>query len=240
MESWYDGNIFCDIQIKILVVQQVMYCAAVAMVLRGLAQVMNTNSSSWSITGAKKRRNIIIDLVCCVGLPMLQMLAQWFTQPFRYYILGIAGCVPPTDGSWLYILLTLAPSVAWAVVDVYYSGMSIPISESRPHLADTDVLVQSCYSPAWSAIAALSTRLWLPIISPNLGFYAFIFFPRSAFSASSPLRSTFSGSPCVQESRASPGMPSITPLNTLGTPSSWFHLKAGHTPTVGSGSRVVS
>lgn len=120
--NWYTGVGFCDVQIKIMGVQQVIFHASIAMILRGLAQVMNTNSSSWSMTAAKKRRNVIIDLVCCLGLPMLQMLFQWITQPFRYYILGIAGCTVPVDGSWLYILLTLGPSLAWGVVDIYYSG----------------------------------------------------------------------------------------------------------------------
>lgn len=120
--SWYTGAGFCDVQIKLIVVLQIMYTAAIAMILRNLAQVMNTNSSGWSATTAKKRRNIIIDLVCCLVLPMFQMLAQWITQPFRYYILGIAGCTPATDGSWLYILLSLIPPLLWTVVDVYYAG----------------------------------------------------------------------------------------------------------------------
>ncbi|CZT21880.1 uncharacterized protein RCC_07746 [Ramularia collo-cygni] len=119
--SWYTGAIYCDIQIKLMVVLSIMYTSSVAMILRGLAQIMNTNSSSWSISAAKKRRDIIIDLVCCVVLPMFQMLAQWITQPWRYYILGIAGCTPATDGSWLYILLSLLPPLFWTAVDVYYS-----------------------------------------------------------------------------------------------------------------------
>lgn len=127
IDNWYTGVGFCDVQIKIMGVQQVIFHSSVAMILRGLAQVMNTNSSSWTMTAAKRRRNVVIDLVCCVGLPMLQMLFQWITQPFRYYILGIAGCTVPVDGSWLYLLLTLGPSLAWGAVDVYYSSRHSPI-----------------------------------------------------------------------------------------------------------------
>lgn len=125
--NWYTGVGFCDIQIKIMGVQQVVFYSCIAMILRGLAQVMNTNSSSWSMTAAKKRRNTIIDLVCCIGLPMFQMLFQWITQPFRYYILGIAGCTPAVDGSWLYIVLTLGPSLGWGAVDIYYSSKLTPL-----------------------------------------------------------------------------------------------------------------
>lgn len=144
ISTWYTGAGFCDVEIKLIVVIQVMFPAAVAVILRGLAQVMNTNSSSWSVTAAKKRRNMLIDLVCCVGLPMFQMLAQWITQPFRYYILGIAGCTPPADGSWLYLVLTLLPPVFWTVIDVYYSGMSrfiIPSSSFEHTNVQTVLLI---------------------------------------------------------------------------------------------------
>lgn len=124
IDSWYTGIGYCDIQIKVFVVQLVMFLAACAMVLRGLANVMDTNSTNWSASAAKKRRNTIIDLVCCVLVPMLQMPLQWITQPLRYYIFGIAGCIAPTDGSWLYILLTLGPSFIWSAICVYYSGTS--------------------------------------------------------------------------------------------------------------------
>jgi pheromone a factor receptor len=134
ISTWYSGYILCDIEIKLMGMLSVMTVSALAVILRGLAKVMDTNNSSWSITARQKKRQVALELLACVGLPCLQMLFQWINQPFRYYIYGIAGCVVPVDGTWLYILLTLCPPMLWILVDVYYSGKSksLPFPPSLP------------------------------------------------------------------------------------------------------------
>lgn len=178
--AWYTGAVFCDIQIKLVVILQVVFPATIAMILRGLAQVMNTNSASWSVTAAKKRRSMAIDLVCCVGLPLFQMLASWITQPFRYYILGIAGCTVPTDGSWLYVLLSLGPPMLWDAVAAYYSGnLPAPVILIKVLL----IYLQLSWSPASTATASLSTQSCSKTTPPSLAFYAFTSSQQSAFLA---------------------------------------------------------
>lgn len=122
LDSWYNGVGLCDVEIRIQIMLQSLYPAAVSCILRALARAMDTNRASWAQTRSQRRRTYAIDFVCCLGIPSIQMITLYIVQPFRYWIYGISGCVVPGDLSWLRIVLMLLPPLLWTLYCVYLSG----------------------------------------------------------------------------------------------------------------------
>lgn len=120
--TWYQGQGLCDVESKLQLFLQSAFPAAVSCILRALALVMNTERASWGSTAAQKRRGTIIDLICCLGLPSIQIVTHYIVQPFRYYVLGIAGCLASIHQDWLAVVLILLPPMLWTLYDVYLSG----------------------------------------------------------------------------------------------------------------------
>jgi pheromone a factor receptor len=122
ISSWFSGVGLCDVEVKIQVASQVALPACIACMLRALAAVLDTDRATLVPTKAQRQRNNAIDLVCCMGLPLLQMPLHYIVQSARYYIFGVVGCVPAVSLSWLSILLLVVPPVIWTLVDGYYAG----------------------------------------------------------------------------------------------------------------------
>lgn len=122
IEHWFDGNVLCDIEVKITIAVTVGVPSSVACVLRALAKVMDTERVSLGLTKGQRRRGYAIDLLWCAGFPALQMFFHYIVQTRRYYIVGIAGCTPANSRSWVTDLLIVAPQVVWTVVGCYYAG----------------------------------------------------------------------------------------------------------------------
>ncbi|KAF2208467.1 hypothetical protein CERZMDRAFT_19034, partial [Cercospora zeae-maydis SCOH1-5] len=121
ISSWYTGEGLCDVEVKLQVVLQNALPAAISCILRALAKVMDTERSSWGITKSQRRRGYAIDLICCIGIPLLQIPFHWIVQPFRYYVFGITGCYASLSISWPMVVLILMPPLLWTLLDVYYS-----------------------------------------------------------------------------------------------------------------------
>lgn len=119
---WFEGQVLCDIEVKITIAVTVGVPSSVACVLRALAKVMDTERVSLGLTKGQRWRGYAIDLLWCAGFPALQMLFHYIVQTRRYYIVGIAGCTPANSRSWVTDLLIVAPQVVWTVVGCYYAG----------------------------------------------------------------------------------------------------------------------
>lgn len=124
IETWFNGVGLCDIEVKIQYGAQVAQPAAFACILRALAAVLDTRRTTFSQTKAQRRRTIVIDLTCCVGLPMVHMFFHYVFQTRRYYIYGISGCVPAVSPSWLSVLLLNIPPALWTIYDSYLASRS--------------------------------------------------------------------------------------------------------------------
>lgn len=125
--SWFDGNVLCDIEVKIQIASYVGFPASAASVFRALARVMDTERASLGLTKEQRRRGYAVDILWCAGFPALQMLFHYFVQAKRYFIFGISGCAPTAETSWLMDLLLTTPPVIWTIVCTYYAGKLHPI-----------------------------------------------------------------------------------------------------------------
>ena len=121
-DNWYNGMGFCDIGVKVDLMLNVLFPAAITCVLRHLANVMDTSRAAVMQTTAQKRRGYVIDSICCFLIPTLQIPLHYIVQERRIKIVSIGGCVPTSDGSWLGFVLIVLPPLLWVVAAACYSS----------------------------------------------------------------------------------------------------------------------
>lgn len=117
----WDGAIYCDIQVKILIAASAGKMGSVAAISRNLAKIMSDEGQVMVRTKSMKRRMLIQDLLLCFGVPVWMMSVHYIVQPNRYYLFGITGCTPSVDNSWpTVVLLFIWPPIV-AIISGYYA-----------------------------------------------------------------------------------------------------------------------
>lgn len=122
MRDMYDGQGLCDVEIKLIIGRTVGLNAAIVCLLRALAAVLNTEKTLLGPTKAQKRRNLLIELGWCAGLPLLAMIFQYIVQLNRFALVGVTGCRPFYSGDWTGFLLTWMLPLLTNTVAVYYAS----------------------------------------------------------------------------------------------------------------------
>ncbi|KAI9700248.1 MAG: a-factor receptor [Candelina mexicana] len=122
---WYDGNVLCDIEVKLMGASNLGVVGALACIMRNLANVMDTDRTGLIPTRLQRRRQVAVDLLLCFGGPMYMIIIHYIVQPNRYYIFAISGCTPSYDNSWPSIVLVFIWSPILCLLDTYYCGLVI-------------------------------------------------------------------------------------------------------------------
>ncbi|KAK3066361.1 a-factor receptor [Teratosphaeriaceae sp. CCFEE 6253] len=118
---WYNGRGLCDVEVKLQVAWFVAAPAALAAVLRALANAIDTNRATLVKSKAQRVRDYAIDFSLCLGLPALTMLFHYIVQPTRYVLFGITGCLAASSKTWLTVVLLDIPPGILTLVDTYYA-----------------------------------------------------------------------------------------------------------------------
>ncbi|KAI4723953.1 fungal pheromone STE3G-protein-coupled receptor [Aureobasidium sp. EXF-10728] len=121
MRNMYDGQGLCDVEVKLLGARITGLNAALLCLLRALAAVLNTEKNLLGPSKAQRRKNRAVELVWCVGLPLLTMVFQYICQLNRFTLLGVSGCQPMSLMSWTSFFLIWTPPIVANVVAVYYA-----------------------------------------------------------------------------------------------------------------------
>lgn len=120
--SWWDGRIFCDIEIRLHVALQVTIPGAAACIFRQLSLVFHP--SLCLPTKAQKRRTRFIEITLCIVIPVLRMIAVYVVQPERYWIIRINGCHLSTDTSWPSYVLVYLWTPLLSVIGLVYAAIT--------------------------------------------------------------------------------------------------------------------
>jgi len=123
---WYNGAGLCDVEVKLQIAFSVAAPAALAAVLRALANALDTSRATLVKSRAQRIRDYAVDFSFCLGFPALQMLFHYIDQPTRYLLFGIAGCEASVSKTWVTVLLMDVPPLLWTLVDSYYASTSPP------------------------------------------------------------------------------------------------------------------
>lgn len=120
--SWWNGNGLCDIEVKLMAAATVGLNGSMACIMRNLAQVMNTKSTVLEPSGARRRREMVINLLFCFGCPIYLMVIHYVVQPNRYYLFAISGCTTSYDNSWPSIVLVFIWPPILCILATYYAS----------------------------------------------------------------------------------------------------------------------
>ncbi|RMZ69732.1 a-pheromone receptor [Pyrenophora seminiperda CCB06] len=124
--DWWDGSVWCDIQARLQVGCGVGLAVSSALIVRKLANVMDTRNITISSSSGSKTKERVWEAVWCWGTPFFLMVIYFIIQPVRYMIYGITGCIAAYDTSWpsIPVLFLWAPvamcfAAYWAALLVY-------------------------------------------------------------------------------------------------------------------------
>ena len=120
--DWWDGQILCDIEVKLEWPFTTGLACAMACITRNLAIVLDVERANIHSTKAMRYRKLMIDLAICFVIPILQIALHYISQPSRYYISVIGGCTPPYDRSWPTIVLFYMWPTIFSLINCYYAS----------------------------------------------------------------------------------------------------------------------
>ena len=123
IDEWWNGNIYCDIQVRVLVGSVAALPACITMIMRKLARVMDTRNITIAPSRSSKRKEMVLEVLWCWGYPLILILAYYIVQPNRYYIYTSSGCGVSFDASW--------PSAAlnwiWTPITMFFASCKFQI-----------------------------------------------------------------------------------------------------------------
>jgi pheromone a factor receptor len=123
--EWWDGAVWCDINVRIQAGSAVGLAASTACVVRKLARIMDTSNITVSCSKKSKVTGLIWEVVWCWGFPLLLIIVYYVVQPVRYMIYGIVGCMFAYDTSWPSIVLSYMWGPITMVFVVYWASKSL-------------------------------------------------------------------------------------------------------------------
>ncbi|GAB7347803.1 hypothetical protein MBLNU459_g5343t2 [Dothideomycetes sp. NU459] len=125
MANWFSGRGLCDIEAKIMVARSTALPAATLCIIRSLAEVINTEKTMLVPTPAQRRRACVLDLVWCLGVPVVTMFLHYIVQPNRYFIFGVSGCNPSVSVNWVTLVILSLPPLLLSVANAWYGALTI-------------------------------------------------------------------------------------------------------------------
>ena len=152
VDEWWDGAVWCDIIARLQVAAEVSLGACVAMILRRLAQVMDTRNITVAISRGSKMRRNLVELAWCWGYPLVLVLFYIPIQSVRYHIWGIEGCNSAYDPTWKSLVLNTMWIPITSCMVIYYAGKytrdhslqhSLTKPQSYSSSASTDTVASS-------------------------------------------------------------------------------------------------
>jgi pheromone a factor receptor len=122
--EWWDGAIWCDINVRIQVGATVGLTASTACVTRKLARVMDMRNITVSSSRKSKISEALWEVMWCWVCPLLLIIVYYVVQPVRYMIYGTVGCMFAYDTSWPSIVLSFMWGPIAMAFAAYWACMS--------------------------------------------------------------------------------------------------------------------
>lgn len=120
LSNWWNGIGLCDVEVRLQNAASIGITGALACIFRSLSMVLDTDNTVLAPTTAQRRRRLAFEIFFCFVAPAYMIGIYYIVQNGRYYIVGITGCAPAFDQSWLSIALVFVWPVVFCLIDAYY------------------------------------------------------------------------------------------------------------------------
>ena len=121
-DGWFNGNILCDIEVKLLAPLGIAYHASLCCIVRSLARVLDVERPDLNPTRNQRRRRVWTDLGICFGIPLVCMCTLYVVQNTRYLISAVSGCRDTYDASWPTVVLVFMWPMLFVLGTLYYTS----------------------------------------------------------------------------------------------------------------------
>ncbi|KAL1730156.1 pheromone A receptor-domain-containing protein [Schizophyllum commune] len=115
--------VWCDISARVIIGTSVAIPAASLVINRRLYYIATVRTVTKS--KPERRREVMMDLLIGMGLPVLVMILQYIPQGHRYDIYEDIGCYPATYNTWVAIVCVTGWPIAIGCVSAVYCMLSI-------------------------------------------------------------------------------------------------------------------
>jgi pheromone a factor receptor len=148
--------VWCDINIRIQIAVAVAWPACALCIVRRLYYI--ASPTTVTTTKADKRREVIVDLLITVGLPVLQMVLQYVVAGHRFNIYEDFGCAPATWNTHLAYVLVWSWPVIIGLISATYGALTIrAFMKRRKQFRDlVTANANLTYSRYWRLVALSS------------------------------------------------------------------------------------
>nr|KAK5441511.1 a-factor receptor [Exophiala xenobiotica] len=135
-DTWWDGKILCDIEVKLYIGQGVSVDGVILCLFRQIAAILDTEHISLAPSRQQRKITLVIEICLCVVLPSLVMATQYVVQRPRYWVRRIAGCTPSYDNSWpSFLLFYTWPMILCITACVYCAVAMVRLWRHRRELS---------------------------------------------------------------------------------------------------------
>ncbi|RHZ49253.1 pheromone receptor [Aspergillus thermomutatus] len=125
VDSWWDGQGLCDVEVKVMIASYVAVPGTLVCIFRSLASVLDTRRAMLVPNNSQRWRNRLMDTSFCVAIPVVAMITHIIYQRSRYLIFGISGCVNNFDQSWVSLVLSFIWPPIICLLAAFYCGMTL-------------------------------------------------------------------------------------------------------------------
>ena len=118
--DWWNGEILCDIDVKLVIGASQAINGAIASIFRQVSIILDTDRMTVAPSRRQRRLTITIEVTLCIILPLLVMFGHYLIQRDRYWLRTAAGCIPSYDNNYAAPFLTyLWPMVVSLLAALY-------------------------------------------------------------------------------------------------------------------------
>jgi pheromone a factor receptor len=124
-DSWWDGKILCDIEVKLYLGVFQALGGAIASIFRQIAIILHPDHMAVAMSPRQRKTTWIIEIMLCIILPIYVMVGHFLTQRTRYWIQTSSGCLATIDLNYAAPFLTYLWLLVVSVIGSIYCVISI-------------------------------------------------------------------------------------------------------------------
>jgi len=167
ISHWWDGRIFCDIQVFLINFVSLAITGSIVCLFRQLCEFLNPDYAILDRTEASKWWTKIFERTLCTVLPLLRASLFYIIAYNRYFILGLHGCTPIADASWPTIALFTAWPVVFVILTLLYAVTALTMTIKHRSKMGDHVSRNKSRITRLSIFCAISVFVYTPYVLYN-------------------------------------------------------------------------
>ncbi|KAI1790851.1 GPCR fungal pheromone mating factor, partial [Ganoderma leucocontextum] len=116
---------WCDIYIRFYIASSIGVVSSSLVITHRLYHIANMTATATDSSRARRRRNVITDLLIGLGVPLLAVALFWFYQGHRFNLLEGVGCVEAYPNTFLSILLNTIWPIPIGLTSAVYAFLAL-------------------------------------------------------------------------------------------------------------------